>query len=580
MKFRIIISLLLVWTFFLDEESVNAVTAELEKIDAETQVLVIFSSEDEKVGEQQRLLDMSLGHFSNNIIFKHTEEVEQDDLDGVTHLFYYGETEEEVSSDIPDIISSFDGPVVAIGHNIEQLGDTYSFVETNGEETIAELDYLGEEDKSRTVEPQLVMETEVDEESEVLVQGSDGNSELPVIMEKEDVYYIAVDRFYEPFSVYISQFLNTVFDVETTDKTPAYLRIEDVHPMVNPEYLMEIAEELKEREIPYMIAVIPVYLHPETGEEISFDQHPEVLDALKYMQDNGGSVLLHGYTHQFRMSETGEGFEFWDVENDMPIYHGPEEDVEKLTEEDFDNAEDYEMYMEENKDYERDYIEQRLTRGVQELSNYGLYPLGFEPPHYTISQHGYEVVSEYFSTFVGQAQLSDENWEIMNTTPYANGASFLNGMIMLPETVGYVQPDNDNAVEDMMEKADLYQVTDGGMIGGFYHSYLGVDRLIELVEAFEEIPNKEWIDLKELDNEVEVENVTITSGDGEIDADINQFSLMTTSIDYPAYHARNFAENTAWAMVWIGALSVLLLISFTIFQKVKSKRQERSKKNG
>lgn len=270
MKFRILISLLLVLSYFYDEESADAVTAELEKIDAETQVLVIFSSEDGKIGEQQRLLDMSLGHFSNNIIFKHSEAVEQDDLDGVTHLFYYGETEEDISSDISDIISSFDGPVVAIGHNTEQLGDTYSFVETNDEETITELEYIGEDDKNKTVEPQLVMEAKLNEEAEVLVQGSNGKSELPVIMEKEDVYYIAVDKLYEPFSVYISQFLNTVFDVEPTDKTPAYLRIEDVHPMVNPEYLMEIADELKEREIPYMIAVIPVYLHPETGEEIHF----------------------------------------------------------------------------------------------------------------------------------------------------------------------------------------------------------------------------------------------------------------------------------------------------------------------
>ena len=31
------------------------------------------------------------------------------------------------------------------------------------------------------------------------------------------------------------------------------------------------------------------------------------------MQDDGAAIIMHGYTHQFYDSETGEGFEFWDV---------------------------------------------------------------------------------------------------------------------------------------------------------------------------------------------------------------------------------------------------------------------------
>ena len=30
------------------------------------------------------------------------------------------------------------------------------------------------------------------------------------------------------------------------------------------------------------------------------------------MQDDA-AIIMHGYTHQFYDSETGEGFEFWDV---------------------------------------------------------------------------------------------------------------------------------------------------------------------------------------------------------------------------------------------------------------------------
>ncbi|QQK81435.1 DUF2334 domain-containing protein [Salicibibacter cibi] len=216
---------------------------------------------------------------------------------------------------------------------------------------------------------------------------------------------------------------------------------------------------------------------------------------------------------------------------------------------------------------------------MQELANYGLYPLAFEPPHYTMSQHGLEVTSEFFSTYVGQVQLSDETWEIMNTTPYASQPSFLNGMFLLPETIGYVQPENDDPVGDMVDKAELHQITSGGMIGGFYHPYLGVEGLIEVIDAIEEIPNIEWMDLKELDNTVDVEHVSITSGDGEIDANIDQMSLMTTSIAYPAYHVKNFAENVTKIMIWAGVLSVVLLMSFTVFQIAKGNRSDRGISN-
>src|SRR5699024_10415655 len=323
------------------------------------------------------------------------------------------------------------------------------------------------------INPSIVFETVLDEGAEVLVEGDGDEGKYPLIMRNDKNYYLAADSFDRPYSIYFSQVLNTFFDVETIDKTPSYIRLEDVHPLSDPNRLMAAAEELKRRDIPYMIAVIPVYTDPESGRRYHFEDQREVLKVLKYMQNNGGSVVLHGYTHQFRDSETGEGFEFWDVENQMPIYHGSEDEVTQLAEDDFESPEKYEAHQTKNKEYERKYIEERITRGVQELANYGLYPLAFEAPHYTMSQNGYQVVSDYFSTYVGQVQLSDEDWEIMDTTPYATQPTMLNGMLLLPETIGYVQPEAEEPVKDMMESAEYYQLLKGGMIGAFYHPYLG-----------------------------------------------------------------------------------------------------------
>ena len=95
-----------------------------------------------------------------------------------------------------------------------------------------------------------------------------------------------------------------------------------------------------------------------------------------------------------------------------------------------------------------------MTKGIQELANYGIYPLAFEAPHYTMSQHGYKVIAEHFSTYVGQLQLSDQDWEIMTTAPYITSPTFLDGMPLLPETLGYVHLKIRYAIDKMIKRPD------------------------------------------------------------------------------------------------------------------------------
>src|SRR5699024_5606400 len=376
-------------------------------------------------------------------------------------------------------------------------------------------------------------------------------------------------------SAYFSQALNTFFDIETMDKMPAYIRLEDVHPLSDPKRLMDEEEELSRRDIQYMIAVIPVYTDPDSGRRYHFEDQREVLKVLKYMQDNGGSVVLHGYTHQFRDSDRGEVFGFWDVENQMRIYHGPEEEVVQLSVDDFESQEKYEAHQSANEEYERRYIENRLTRGVQELANYGLYPLAFEAPHYTMSQNGYQVASNIFATYVGKSQLSDENWEIMDTTAYETQPTMLNGMVLLPETIGYVRPEADEQVKDMMESADFYKVVEGGMIGAFYHPYLGLEGLQEVLDEMETIENIEWIDLKKMKNTVVVDHVNIQSENGEIKAQISNLGMMRTSRDFLYYHLIEAVIVITWIIAAIGIVAVLMFLSFTFYLVVRRRRLER-----
>lgn len=556
-------------------KTVNAIEEDMIKVDSERNVLVLYSTEFWEMDENTRLLDLTVGHFTNQIEYRNVHDLEEIELEEKTHLFYYGHIEERLPREFTEMMNSFEGPTMAIGYNIEQLGDKFAYITMGHEMTITELDYLGDQKKARSIDPNIIFEATLDNDAEVLVQGNGEQGTFPLLMRKDENYYLAADSFDRPYSVYFSQALNTFFNIETVDKTPAYIRLEDIHPLSDPKRLRAAAEELAKREIPYMMAVIPVYTDPESGRKYHFEDHREILDILRYMQDNGGSVILHGYTHQFRQSETGEGFEFWDVENEMPIYHGPEDEVVERTRNDFETEEEYEKFLSKSKAYERDYIEERLTRGVQELVNYGLYPLAFEAPHYTLSQNGYEVVSDHFSTYVGQVQLSDERWEIMDTTPYASQPTILKGMTLLPETIGYVRPEANKPVDDMMDLANFYQVTEGGMIGAFYHPYLGLEGLQALLDEMETIENIEWIDLKKMNNVVNVDHVSIQSGNGEIEAKVSKLGLMTSSVDFSIYHIKEIVIVLTWIIAAVGIAAVLMFTSFTIYLSGKRRRLER-----
>ena len=537
-----------------------------ENISESVKVLVVYSSLNGEIDEHQRMLDMLIGRFTEEIEFRSTLQFTKDDLNDVSHLFYYGYEKEILPENFLHYASNFSGVMVGIGYNLDQLGDRFSFLEIIPNEVIIDQIVSGNNpEQYLTYVPSIIINTyTVTPNTNLILIGKYGDNEYPLCIQYQNTFYFASTFIKPPFSIAFGEVLHKVFESSDTMIRPGYIRLEDIHPLVDPKNLIEIAEILKEKKIPYMVSVIPVYTNPETGKQYHFSDSPKLLKVLKYMQNNGGSIVLHGYTHQFRLSETGEGFEFWDVENNMPIYHNQYDEVIVKTKEDFLTEEDYIHYINQQKSFERNYIEKRLTRGVQELVNFGLFPLAFEAPHYTMSQHGYQVASQFFSTYVGQLQLSDDDWEIMTTAPYITKPSFLNGMTLLPETIGYVIPNDPQAIKKMIDEAKEYQFLRDGMISGFYHSYLGVDLFVELIQELERLPNISWIDLRQFNNRVSVDNIEIKTENGNILSEINHIGLFLSSGDYIKYHVIVLIHKILWCLVGIGTIAVIFF-TYNIF---------------
>ncbi|KAA0761133.1 DUF2334 domain-containing protein [Bacillus sp. SH5-2] len=473
-------------------------------------VLVLYSTKEDTVTNNIQILNTQLGHFTNDITVKSLKEATTTtNSSSFTHVVYIGEKKEEFSTETKQFLENFSGPVLALGQNLEQLSSRFSFITLKGNDVRVNKIKYPSKKLENTLEGERLIQS-VDTNGIVLANASSANNTNPLIVQHGTSYYVATPNLFDWMSHYVGEMLFSYFGQKPkTDKVSAYLRLEDVHPAADINQLKEIAALLKEKQIPYMITVIPVYKDPHTGKKIQLKDKPELVDLLRSMQDDGAAITMHGYTHQFYDTETGEGFEFWDVKTDQPIRQ-PNHEKPK-TQNDFPNIEAYNQYLEKGKAFEEKYTTDHIEKGIQELVDAKLYPVAFEAPHYTMSQKGYEVLSRYFSTYVGQLQLSDTTWKSMHSPAYISTPSFLHGMKLLPETVGFIEEDKPQAFAKMKERALSVAKLSDGVIGAFYHPYLGVEPLKEVLKNLESIPNMEWIDLQKETNEVKMKDIHITT---------------------------------------------------------------------
>ncbi|CAM4374936.1 DUF2334 domain-containing protein [Paenibacillus tarimensis] len=481
--------------------------------------LIIYSLAQKEDIHQVRILDMLAGHFSKNSTVISDEDIASVSGDTYTHLFYYGLQQKELPAELIIFVDNFKGPVMLINENVRQFPGRYAFVTRNSSVLMSAVTVTGSSETVVLPEERLAAEVQISQDAETLLSGTTAQGEVPLLARKGDSYYLATASLFNPIGYLLGESLFSFFGQEGVRQPTLYLRLEDIHPKTEHKKVMEIAKYLKSKNIPYMLSVIPVYTNPETLKEIHLEDSPRLVKALRYAQDNGGSIVLHGYRHQYRNSETGEGFEYWDAEHDHPITQAAHE--QSYGRNDFDTEEAYEAYLKKGQAFEERYVKETLEKGVQELIDLKLYPLAFEAPHYAMSSTGYATVAKHFSTYVGQIQLSDLTWTSNYAPIYESYPSYLKGMRLLPETIGYVESGDQNGVDAMMEKAAIYENYTDSYIAGFYHPYLGFDLLQSLVDEMLTIKNAKWLDLKNINNEVNIADISIRSSNGLIQVEVD-----------------------------------------------------------
>jgi len=265
----------------------------------------------------------------------------------------------------------------------------------------------------------------------------------------------------------------------------AAVRLEDVSPVSDPVVLKQFADYLSSQGVPFQVAVIPQYTDPKgtfnggVAQTITLAQAPAVVTALQYMQKKGGTIIQHGYTHQYSNvanpynGVSADDFEFFRSEcsstQNAPYSFGACTDASWVILEGplpTDSA---------------SWAANRVTTGRNLIKNAGLgTPTIFETPHYTASVAAYQGMRQVYGTRYERELFFGGLLKPGNSATNRFGQFFpysvtdVYGSKVLPENLGNYEPIvyNNNPprlAQDIVNNAAANQVVTQSTASLFFH---------------------------------------------------------------------------------------------------------------
>lgn len=300
---------------------------------------------------------------------------------------------------------------------------------------------------------------------------------------------------------------------ETEATQRAAVRLEDVNAESSPEQLRAVADYLYSEDVPFQVAVIPVMLdRTADGDDwygMSLLDAPDVVEALQYMQDRGGTLVQHGTTHQYgaadnpysgRSSDDYEFYAYGCSATETPPY-----DWEECV----DDSWVRKMHPVPNDDVS-DHRE-RLEHGQQIMVEAGLgEPTIFETPHYTASVNAYRAMAdtydaryeqvEYYAGMLSGGEF-DPKHSYGQIFPYT--VHDIYGTTVYPENLQNPTEDEQNnhparPPQTLIDRAEANLVVTESTASFYFHPFLDLEYLEDIVDGVKEL-GYEFVPVTELD---------------------------------------------------------------------------------
>jgi uncharacterized protein YdaL len=442
------------------------------------------------------------GHFGS-VTSKPVTSYTRGELSGYAGVIYMGSTyDEPVPSAFLDDVLATSKPVVWSASNIWQLtgraGDfasRYGWMWTGYDfSTVGEVVYKGTSLTRYSANGSGILGSAVSDATKATVLAeavrADG-TRFPWAVRSRNLTYIGE----LPFS-YMSEndrylaFADLLFDAlapSTPVRHRAMVRLEDVGPDADPTELRRIADYLANQRVPFSFGVYSVYKDPYG---VNNDGRPQtlrladqkgVVDAIKYMQSKGGTMIMHGWTHQFEKlinpynGVSGDDFEFYTAHVD---------------------AEDYVRLDGPVPGDSTSWALGRVSGAKKEFERAKLsVPTIFEFPHYAGSAVDYKAIRSVFSTryerslyFGGllKGGTVDHSRVFGQFFPYA--VTDVYGSKVLPENLGNIELEEMNHhpprfPADIVASARRNLVVRDGFASFFFHPSYPIQYLKDTVQG-------------------------------------------------------------------------------------------------
>lgn len=466
-----------------------------------------------------------LGHFQTEIDTAKISDQKKFDFDGYDYIFVLALDQNIANDKFYDALVSFEGEIIWLGKSVESLiskgnyplvydGEVYDLLSVRYRKA------LTGDDKTFSIGTKRAFYKvqSTSNENKVYSWLSDGTFEFPFIVQSRNLIYVSRVDINEPLFYIFSDFLSKILYNKNFQDDHFLISIEDVNVFSDYDNLKRLADILSENHLPFTIGLIPYIQQSGTDYITSFTEVSEFLDVLRYMQDKGGSIILHTYIHEmasdsFRLSEL------------------------------------------ESKD-----INEYFTKAIDDCVSNGLIPIGYEAPHVYLSYEEYNILKSIFSTTFGQVSITDGNFVIYPYELY-DTESF---NILYPFNLGYIDLSNQNEFNIIEERLRRIQLVNGYFAGIYFHGSLDDDYLIKLVDL---------LNIEDISVYHPLEDRhTVSTKNYDLVIDKGKIQITSYKQDIPLTPVQLFVNSLAKVVMYILTISLILFASILTFSIRRQRR--------